>query len=165
LALEAGVRGGDERLFSPTLGAFAGLGLSPWEIGIRGSWEIGYRQLGDELHRGALGTGLAAGVVGGRRQRVGPAEGFAGIALMLASIDQEARERSGAGEDAAHSEARAGAYVGAALPARASLRMRASVGADLVPLRWGNTVRDVRGAPVLPWWALSVTLGIEMATQ
>lgn len=164
-ALDAGVRGGDERLFSPTLDGFAGVALEPWEIGIRGSWEMGYRQIGDELHRGALGTGIAAGVMAGRRQKLGPTEGFAGITVMLASIDQEARERAGVGENAAHSEARAGAYLGAALPARARLRARACLGAEFVPLRWGNTVRDYRGAPVLPWWAVSLMVGVEMATR
>lgn len=160
--LGGGVRGGDERLFSPTLDGYGRIGVGHWDLGITGRWELGYRQLGDQLHRGTLGSGIAAGVLAGRREHFGPIDATGGMELLLASIDQEARERSGLGENAAHSEARVGAYIGAGFPARSSPRAYACLGAEFVPLRWGSTARDYRGAPVLPWWAASLAIGLEV---
>jgi hypothetical protein len=157
----AGMRAGAERLASPLLDGFAVLGTGPWELGIVGRWEQGYRELGAHVHGEPRASGFAAGVMLGRRQNASSAVGLlAGARLDLAVLDEETHLQH-TEQNSQHAEARTGAYVGAVVPRDASTRLRIDLAADVVPNRIGTSAQDSTGLALLPWWAATLTLGVE----
>lgn len=154
-----GARGGANTLLSPVLRAFGSMGLGHWEIGVLGQWEMRYTQVVDQPAGVQPAWGLAGGVTATRRQPLGSVVSLiAGADLVLAALDEESSEHS---DTEGRAEARVGAFVGAVLPRSAAVRWRATLGADFSPTHFGKSPTTIDGAPLLPWWALTLTAGVE----
>jgi hypothetical protein len=99
-----------------------------------------------------------AGVLAGRRQPLGDATVFLGARLSLAALNDESEVDSGR---RGRAEMRVGSYLGVALPSAAKTRFRAEIGAELVPEDLGGKSADSLEATITPWWATSLSLGLE----
>ena len=76
----------------------------------------------------------------------------------LAALNDESEVDAGR---RGRAEMRVGSYLGVALPSSASTRFRADVAADIVPEDLGGKAADSLEATITPWWALSLSLGLE----
>lgn len=156
----AGVRVGAETLLSPVLRAFGSIALGPWELGILSQWDVRYNQLVDAAPGVQSAWALAGGVTAARRQPLSDTVSLrAGADLMMAALDEESSEHS---VNEGRAEARVGAFVGAVLPRRAASRWRATLGADFCPTHIGKSPTNLDGVPLLPWWAFTLTVGVEL---
>ena len=158
LAVLSGTRGGGDSLFSPVLGGVASLLLARWELGVTAAFEPQYFDLRDGASSEQKASALAFGVTGGRREPLGRFAVLYGARLsgVILLHDQQNRGRG---------EARAGAYLGLALPRRADVRFRAELGADLVGADQSFSEETPVGessGPIAPEWAISALLGIEI---
>jgi hypothetical protein len=155
-----GVRAGADTLVSPLLRAFGSMALGRWELGVLAQWEIRYNQIANP-HPGAQPAwALAGSVRAARRQPLSRAMSLlAGADLTIAALDEESSEHS---ENEGRAEARVGAFVGAVLPRDTPTRWRAIVGADFAPSHFGKSSTNTDGVPLLPWWALTLTVGVEL---
>lgn len=158
----AGARLGTHALVSPVLDAFGSLSVEHWDIGVFGQWETGYHEMGDEADPGRRASGLAAGVTVGRRGRLGSAVVLlGGASLGMAALDEETAEHNPAQGVA---EGRVGAYVGAVVPQGGQAHLRARLSGEIVPNHVGRTPENTAGEPLMPWWATTLTVGVELGT-
>jgi hypothetical protein len=162
------------RLISPLITGTAALAIGKWELGVQGRWEAHYAYISEEHDDSGTeppGTaGLGAGVTAGRRQPIGNTLLVGGIMLNVTSLhdgtdeedpgeteaDRKARE-----ERNGRAEARAGVYTGFVFPRRSSVRFRSDVSAEIVPHSIGASETGPDGIPLMPWWAVGFTLGME----
>jgi hypothetical protein len=156
-ALTGGTRGGADSLVTPLFTGSASLSLDRWELGVMGAFEAQYFDVAADPRR-APGSAVAAGVLAGRRQPIGPTTVFLGTRLVLAALNDESEVDSGR---RGRAEMRVGSYLGVALPSAAKTRFRAEVAADLVPEDIGGKAEDSLEATITPWWAMSLSLGLE----
>ena len=156
-AFSAGTRGGADSLITPLFTGSASLSLDGWELGVMGALEAQYFDVAADSRR-APGSAISAGVLAGRRQPLGGAAVFLGTRLVLAALNDESEVDAGR---RGRAEMRVGSYLGVALPSSASTRFRADVAADIVPEDLGGKAADSLEATITPWWALSLSLGLE----
>ncbi len=155
-----GARLGTHALVSPVFDAFGSLSLEHWEIGVLGQWESGYHELGDEVAAGKRASGLAAGIAVGRREPLGSALSLlGGASLGMAALDEETAEHN---PTQGVAEGRVGAYVGAVVPRRGFTHLRARLVGEIVPNHVGRTPENTAGEPLMPWWATTFTVGLEL---
>jgi hypothetical protein len=159
LGAEGGIRWGGG-LAAPTVQAFAALRSGHWELGVFGLWEILYANIGAYQGPEWSAAGLGAGVSLARREPLSSSiDLLGGVRIAGAVIHQETHHQHPEPESN-DAEGRIGAYLGAAWPRRAALRLRTVVGGDYVPV--GSTRTPVApGAPVLPNWTATLTIGVE----
>jgi hypothetical protein len=156
-ALTAGTRAGADNLVSPLFTGSASLSLDRWELGVMGALEAQYFDVAAEPRR-APGSAISAGVLAGRRQPLGSAAVFLGTRLVLAALNDESEVDEGR---RGRAEMRLGSYLGLALPSAAKTRFRAEIAADAVPEDLGGKAADSLEATITPWWAISLSLGLE----
>jgi hypothetical protein len=171
----AGFRSGT-RLVSPLVTGTAGLTISDWELAVQARYEAHYsyvakpRGEGDP-ERDPPGTvGLGAGITVGRRQPFGNTLLLGGISLNVTSLHDGSDESDPPANEAeakareernGRAEARAGLYTGFIFPRRSSVRFRSDLSAEVVPHSIGASETGPDGIPVMPWWAVGFTLGME----
>ncbi len=171
----AGFRSGT-RLVSPLFTGTAGLTIGHWELAVQGRYEAHYSYVAQAAGEGdpesdPPGTaGLGAGVTVGRRQPFGNTLLLGGISLNVTSLHDGTDESDPAESEAeakareernGRAEARAGIYTGFVFPRRSSVRFRSDVSAEVVPHSIGTSEVGPDGIPVMPWWAVGLTLGME----
>lgn len=173
-----GLRSGT-RLLSPLITGTAALAIQDWELAVQGRYEAHYMYLKDEHADGSdpererPGTaGLGAGVMVGRRQPLGNTLLVGGALVNVTSlhdgVDDEDDEaptdeatKKANGESNGRAEARVGAYAGFVFPRRSSVRFRSELAAEVVPHSIGASETRSDGIPMMPWWAVCFTLGME----
>lgn len=156
----AGARVGTHSLVTPVLDAFGSLSLERWELGVFGQWEMGYHELVNEADPRQRSSGLAAGISVGRREPLGGSVSLLGGAqLGLAALDEEVVEHN---PTQSRAEGRLGAYVGAVVPRRGETHFRAELVGEIVPNHIGQTPESSTGQPLMPWWATTLTVGVEL---
>ncbi len=156
----AGARIGTHALVTPVLDAFGAVSLDRWELGVFGQWETGYHEVTDEANTSQRSSGLAAGISVGRREPVGGSLSLLGGArLGLAALDEEVVEHNPA---QGRAEGRFGAYVGAVVPRRGETHFRAELVGEVVPNHIGQTPESDTGQALMPWWATTLTIGVEL---
>ncbi len=170
-----GFRGGT-RLASPLVTGTAGLNIGHWELAVQGRYEAHYSYVakpageGDPEHDPPGTAGLGAGVMVGRRQPLGNTLLLGGLSLNVTSLhdgagdsDPPASEAEAKARDErdGRAEARAGIYTGFVFPRRSTVRFRSDVSAEVVPHSIGTSETGPDGIPVMPWWAVGFTLGME----
>ncbi len=156
----AGARIGAHALVTPVVDAFGSVSLERWELGVFGQWEASYHEIADEADARQRSSGVAAGIAVGRREPVGGSLSLLGGArLGVAALDEEVVEHNPAQSRA---EGRLGAYVGAVVPRRGSTHFRAELVGEIVPNHIGQTPESTTGQPLMPWWATTLTVGVEI---
>ncbi len=173
-----GMRSGT-RLLSPLLTGTAALALEDWELAVQGRYEAHYMYVDDEHRDGSdpeeerPGTaGLGAGVMVGRRQPLGNTLLIGGALVNVTSLhdgtDDEPDEGAADAEETrvndqsrGRAEARVGAYAGFVFPRRSYVRFRSELAAEVVPHSIGASETRSDGIPMMPWWAVCFTLGME----
>jgi hypothetical protein len=157
-SLQAGSRGGADRLISVVLNGSASLVLQRWELGVGAAIDFQYFTVGSSPGE-APGSAVVAGVTIGRREQIDNTAVLVGSRLMIAALNDEREvdtgERGGA-------EIRTGAYLGLVFPRRSPARFRTELGAELVPHDLGGRVSRSSEGPVTPWWAVSLLAGVEL---
>lgn len=154
-----GARAGADALATPLLRAFGSIGLGHWELGVLGQWEMGYREMVEHPARARRASGFSGGITAARRQPLGENVALlVGGSLVLAALDEESAEHSAT---EGRAEGRIGGFVGAIFPRRARTRLRATLGADFSPSHFGKSPTNTQGVPLLPWWAATLTAGVE----
>jgi hypothetical protein len=163
----AGARfAGPSPLVTPTISAGATLSLSGWDLGVAGTWCPSYASLGDDATRPEALTSLAAGVIIGRRVHIGNSVLLLGGVSLAAAFEHENWDVTSANGRAIEQESERGqmlfgAYGGVAFPARWKTRPFATLNADMDATHAGHTATTVTGAPELPWWGISLAVGVE----
>ena len=157
---------GPDAFLSPTLALGAALTLSKWEVGVLAAWSPDYRHLDTDDRPNAHLASIAAGVAAGRRVRVGKFTAVAGIDLS-ASILHEAWHlpTTNTGQHAEvereRGQALFGAYTGAVLPATAKIRVKTTLSGDVDATHLVDGDATPTSDPALPWWGLTLTVGVE----
>jgi len=127
-AMQLGVRGGGDALFSPVAGGAASLTLNRWELGVQGAFELQYFDLRSHADSERKGSAVMVGIHVGRRERVGNVDVLANVRLAVAA---PLHDRSDDGE----AEARGGLYVGGVFPRDSGVRFRVDLGVDRAATR------------------------------
>jgi hypothetical protein len=162
-ALTAGVRGGDNALFSPVVSGAISLLRSGWEIGVLGALDLRYASVSGAEPTVQGAGAIAAGIFAGRRAPVGNVDLLGGARLSVAALfyDEDVSAPAPPGpspsQEPQHggpAEARVGAYLGAAFPRSSTVRFRCDLAADAV-------VDSDPALPITPRWAMSALLGVE----
>jgi hypothetical protein len=155
--VEIGARAGVGALISPVLEGFGSLAFDRWELGVLGRWEGRYKHLGER--KSAELSAVVVGLTPGRREPLGETvEMLFGGSAMLAAIHDE-RDPQGATTAA---QVRVGGYLGMVLPRKSSTRARAVLATEIAPQDIGSGSDAGSLGPGVPWWALSLSLGVEM---
>jgi hypothetical protein len=163
----AGARfAGPSPLVTATIDAGATLSLSGWDLGVLGTWCPGYVSLSDDVTRPATLSSLGAGVIVGRRGRVGRSLSLLGGVSLAAAFEHENWDVvDGSGRTTERESERGqmlvGAYGGVAFPAQWTTHFVSTLGVDLDATHAGHAATTIEGAPELPWWGLSLALGVE----
>jgi hypothetical protein len=167
---QAGARlAGAELMLAPALAAGVMLAVSDFELGVGAQWEPEYLALErSESPRSRLAS-LGANIAAGRRNPIGKSCAVVtGARVSVAALHQEwwLPEATAEAEDQTEHEgeraqARVGAYVGPVMPLSRAARLRAVLEADVDPTHVGATRHGENGAPPLPWWGVSLALGVE----
>lgn len=163
----AGIRfAGPSPLLTATIDAGATLSLSGWDVGVVGTWCPSYVSLSDDVTRPARLSSLGAGVIVGRRARVGRSLSLLGGVSLAAAFEHENWDVvDGSGRTAEHESERGqmlvGAYGGVAFPARWKTHFVSTLGVDLDATHAGHAATTIEGAPELPWWGVSLAVGVE----
>ena len=77
----------------------------------------------------------------------------------MAALDEEVVEHN---PTQSRAEGRLGAYVGAVVPRRGEAHFRAELAGEIVPNHIGQTPESATGQPLMPWWATTLTVGVEL---
>ncbi len=144
----------------------ASLGLARWEIGLLARWTPVYAVLADDARSARLAD-VSAGLAVGRQTPLG-----ARVALMTGMMLSAASQHEGwhtpdaATGKTVHAEqdrgqALVGAYAAAVFPSDGHTRLRANLLADVDATHVGENDPPANGLPRLPWWALTLALGVE----
>lgn len=154
-------------LLGPTLALGAGLGLPHWEVGLMAQWTPVYGVLTDDPTRPARLAGISAGLAVGRRTRLGKAVTLVtGLSLSGAAQHegwqtQDATTGKTLHQDSDRGQALVGAYAAAVFPPTARMRFRSSLSADVDATHIGENGPPASGVPPLPWWGLTLVVGVE----
>jgi len=163
----AGVRfAGPSPLVTATISAGAGLSLSGWDLGVVGTWCPSYVSLSDDAMRPATLSSLGAGVIVGRRSRVSRSVSLLGGMSLAAAFEHENWDDvdtngHGVERESERGQMLVGAYGGLAFPTQWKTHFVSTINADLDATHAGHTATTVEGAPELPWWGLSLAVGVE----
>lgn len=163
----AGARlAGPGPLLAPTVGAGAALTFAHWELGVGAQWEVTYFNVSDPDQHAPHLTSLSTGISVGRRNSISPQLSLVtGATLSAAILHQEwwaAPNSEGETErEQERAQARLGAYAGPTFPADSTTRFRAVVAADVDATHLGSTRQRAGGPPALPWWGVSLAVGME----
>jgi hypothetical protein len=153
--------------FSPSLSTALSLVRGHLEVGLFGAWELGYRDADAEIVPRSLWAWRAGALLGGR-WAPGSWELVAGGKVSAArfawkAVNEDATDAQGMMESGPAGwwiDPRAGAYVGAAWPARAPLRLRVELGVEASAASLlGRAPPSL--SPVLPAWGVNLGLGVE----
>jgi hypothetical protein len=155
IGVQAGFRGGANRLITPLLTGSIALLIEPWELGLVGRFEPHYVVTTGGNEDRPDTWGLVLGPTFGIRKNVGPYALRAGGMLLLAALFEDNGSKDG------RAEGRVGLYVGGVFPRASSTRFRVDLGVDLVPYNIGRSERNAAGEWSLPWWAATFALGLE----
>lgn len=170
-ALVSGLAGGRLAGPGPSLGPSAllgaGIDLSRWELGITAQWTPVYAVLTDDATQPTTLAGISVGLAVGRRTPIGR-----NVALVTGMTVSAAAQHEGwhttdpKTENALHDEedrgqAIVGAYAAAVFPTTAKVRFRSSLSGDVDATHIGENGAPASGVPPLPWWALTLALGVE----
>jgi hypothetical protein len=159
LGAEGGVRWGGG-LAAPTVQASAALRSGRWELGVFGLWETAYWNVGPYGGPAWSASGLGAGVCLARREPLSSSIDLVGGARVAGAVIHQETHHQHPEPEANDAEGRVGAYVGASWPRGAGFRLRTMIGGDYVPV--GSSRTPVApGAPVLPNWTATLTIGVE----
>jgi hypothetical protein len=154
---QVGARAGVGALITPTLEGFGSLAFDRWELGVIGRWEGRYKHLGER--KSAELSAVVVGLAPGRREPLGETvEVMFGGSAMLAAIHDE-RDPEAATTAA---QVRIGGYLGMVLPRKSSTRARAILATEIAPQDIGSNDDPRSIGPGVPWWAASLSLGIEL---
>jgi hypothetical protein len=157
VAVEGGVRTGSDRLLTPILDAFFALALDHTELGVTARYEARHASIGAV---DAAGYGMALGVRVARRYPWANLSVLLGGQAQLAVVTQPARQADPRAKES-RAEARVGAYTGLSLANAGSLRLRTTLGFELVPSNLGRSARDAGEPPLSPWGAVTWGVGGE----
>lgn len=166
---QAGARlAGSELLVAPALAAGAMLAVSNFELGVGAQWEPAYQALERSESTSTRLTSLGANIAAGRRHPLGKGCALVtGMRLSMAILHQEwwlpgaTAETEQTEHEGERAQARVGAYVGPIIPMSRGARFRAALEGDVDPTHAGTSRHADGGAPPLPWWGVSVVLGVE----
>jgi len=163
----AGVRlAGPGPLVAPSLDLGAGIELRDWELLAIARWTPVYAVLDHDDTRPAQLASVAAGLAIGRRAPLGRRGELAvGLTLSAASEHEGWHAVSASGarvdEDEDRGQALIGTYAAVIVPVTAKTRFRSLVAADVDATHAGESGIPASGVPALPWWALTLALGVE----
>ncbi len=163
----AGARiAGPGALLTPVIGAAATVSLSGWDLGVAGTWCPSYVSLIDDVTRPGRLTSLAAGVAVGRRLRVGKSVALLGGGSLAAAFEHESwrvddQNGGSISRETERGQMLVGAYAGAAFPTRWKTHFLSTLSADFDATHVGQTATTVEGAPELPWWGVTLAVGVE----
>lgn len=163
----AGARvAGPSPLATATLGVGASLSLSGWDLGVAGTWCPSYVSLSDDPMRPATLSSLGAGVLVGRRGHVSRTVSLLGGVSLAAAFEHEHWDVvDGDGRTLEHETERGqmlvGAYGGVAFPSQWKTHFLSTLNVDLDATHAGTAATTVEGAPSLPWWGVSIAVGVE----
>jgi hypothetical protein len=169
---QAGARlGGSELVLAPALAAGALLTVGHLELGVGVQWEPAYLTLEQTESPSSRLTSLGANIAAGRRNPIGKGRAIVtGARVSVAVLHQqwwlpeataETEDEDEGEHEGERAQARLGAYAGPIIPISKSARLRAVLEADIDPTHVGATRHGENGAPPLPWWGVSLTLGVE----
>ena len=168
LNAEGGARlAGPGPLIGGTVGLGATMSVSGWDVGVGAIWCPSYGLIGDsDDFRPATISSLGAGVLVGRREHVGRSMMLLAGANLSAAFEHESwKVTNGDGASLGHETERGqmlvGLYGGVVFPAKWKTRIRSTLGVDLDATHAGRTATTVEGAPELPWWGVSLAVGVE----
>ena len=163
-ALAGGRFAGPGPLLGPTLVLGASLGLPRWELGLVSQWTPIYAVLTDDEARPAHLAGISVGLAAGRRSPLGKnAALVTGMTLSAAAQHEgwHARDATTPKGESDRAQVLVGAYAATVTPTTARTRFRASLSGDVDATHLGDNGTPVNGVPRLPWWALSLAVGVE----
>jgi hypothetical protein len=178
-SLQAGARGGPNRASGFVMRGLIALSQGALEIGVAAEWDLRMTEASDDT--ASPSSAIALSIVAGMREPIGELALLAGAKLTLAlnALDSasrpvlsinDPRRAMIVAEDQTTSEARFGLWAGAVWPRRESVRLRAELGADVVP-RFGRgdqqmvpgVLRDPSEDSSLgARWAFACVLGVEL---
>jgi hypothetical protein len=158
---------GPTPLLGPSVLLGAALCLPRWELGIDAQWTPTYANLSDDPSRPAHLAGVAAGLAVGRRTPIGTDVALAtGISLSAASQHEGWHQVAPTTGKTVHADsdrgqALVGVYAAAVFPRDAKTRVRSSLSGDVDATHLGDDGAPASGLPALPWWALTLAIGVE----
>jgi hypothetical protein len=166
-ALVGGRLAGPEPALGPSVLLNAGMGSPHWELGVTAQWTPVYALLGDDETKPTRMAGISVGLAVGRRTPVAKNVALVtGVTVSGAAQHEGWRTTDPRTGNTVHDEddrgqALVGAYAGAVFPTNAKLRFRSSLSGDVDATHVGDNGAPASGVPPLPWWALTLALGIE----
>jgi len=164
---QAGARlAGSDLMLAPALGAGVALTASDFELGVGAQWEPTYQSLGDRESPSTRLSSLGANIAAGRRNPLGRGRAIVtGVRVSAAILHQEwwlpGTSEAKTEHEGERAQARMGAYAGPIIPVSRATRLRALFEADIDPMHVGATRHGENAAPPLPWWGVSLSLGVE----
>jgi hypothetical protein len=170
---------------SLSLGIGVGASVGHWEFGVLGQYDPGYAQWAGPTGTAAVNAGggggngdnnggtlaglkmstFALGLRAGRRERMGPVDGVAGLTLAIAVTD-ESQNNGPMVVDSQTSlvekmDPRAGVFAGAVVPRSGAVRLRPQLAFDVFPSRITQSPLDASTGLPRPQWSTSAGVGVE----
>jgi hypothetical protein len=137
------------------LGGSAALMLGSWELGLVGRYEAHYVNARGKNDDRPDTSGATLGATVGVRKALGRLALRGGGMILLAALHEDSGSKAG------RAEARLGAYLGGLMPIAKTTRLRLDLGGEFVPYNIGRSERNALEESSLPWWALTLALGVE----
>lgn len=157
---------GSDLMLAPALGAGVALTASDFELGVGAQWEPAYQSLGDVESPSTRLSSLGANIAAGRRNPIGGGRAIVtGVRVSAAVLHQEwwlpGTSEAKTEHEGERAQVRLGAYAGPIIPMSRAIRLRTLLEADIDPMHVGATRHGENSAPPLPWWGVSLSLGVE----
>jgi hypothetical protein len=166
-ALVGGRLAGPGTFIAPTVNLGAGVGLSRWEFEVTAQWSPTYALLADDQSGPAGLASIGAGLAAGRRTPLGRDVALVTGVTLSAAAEHEGWHTADPAtgntlhQDTDRGQALVGAYAATVFPTSGRTRFRSSLAADVDATHLGDNGAPVRGVPALPWWGLTLALGVE----